>query len=317
MSPKPRFSVVIPTYNRAGYVCQAVDSVLAQTCSDLEIIVVDDGSEDDTAQVLERYRDPVRIIRQENTGMAGARNRGIRETRGELVGLLDSDDRWEPRLLETVARAFDRHPEIGAVFIAERHMDERGTVSPKIHSKRTPGPFFTPRGMIGTDTGVGSGRPPVARRAVFEAHGYYDESLRGAWDCDLWIRLSFHVPMLLVPEPLVVRRMHAGNFSGDKLRDAEGWLAILDKVEREHPEFLHEHPWVFRRTRGKNHLRLGRELLARSAGDATALLRARRELRRALADFPFFARAWIYLAWSRVAPSSYAAWRRREIARRR
>jgi glycosyltransferase involved in cell wall biosynthesis len=308
---------VIPTYNRAGYVIDAVESVLTQTCRDFEIIVVDDGSEDETAQVLEPYLDRIRVVRQSNTGMAGARNRGIREARGEFIGLLDSDDRWEPGLLETVRNTFERHPDAGAAFIAERQMDESGTIHPKIFTKRTPGLFFTPEGMIGKDTGVGSGRPPVVRRSLFESFGFYDEGLRGAWDCDLWIRFSFHVPMLLIPEPLVVRRMHAGNFSSDKLRDAEGWLTILDKVAQAHPSFPKEHPRVYRRTRGKNRLRLGRELLARSATDRSALPRARRALRGAIRDYPLFWRAWLYLVWSVTAPSTYGPWRRAELRTRR
>ena len=282
---------MIPTYNRAEYVVDAIESVMAQSCGDFEIIVVDDGSEDETAQALEPYLDRIRYLHQQNTGMAGARNRGIRESRGEFVGLLDSDDRWEPGLLETVQGTFERHPDLGAVFIAERRMDERGKIHPKVYTKRTRGLFFTPEGMIGKDTGVGSGRPPIVRRSLFEDFGYYDEDLRGAWDCDLWIRFSFHVPMLLVPEPLVIRRMHSGNFSGDRLRDAEGWLTILDKLESEHPAFVREHSRVFRRTRGKNRLRLGRELLARSAEDRSALPRARCELRGAIRDYPMFGRA--------------------------
>ena len=160
MESSPTYSVVIPTYNRSHYVVEAVESALAQTTGDLEVIVVDDGSQDGTVDALSPYMDRIRYLFQENRGMAAARNRGIDEARGEFVGLLDSDDRWEPELLADVREIFDNHPETGAVFLAEREMDHRGNLCPRVFSKRTPGLFFTPEGMIGRDTRVGSGRPP-------------------------------------------------------------------------------------------------------------------------------------------------------------
>jgi glycosyltransferase involved in cell wall biosynthesis len=305
----PRYSVVIPTYNRERYVVEAVRSVLDQTDRDFELIVVDDGSVDGTERALAPFADRLRLVRQENGGMASARNRGIREARGDLVALLDSDDRWEPRLLEVVRGEFERDTDLGAVFVAEREMDETGRVFPEVFGKRTPGPFFTPEGMIGKDTRVGSGRPPVARRALFASFGAYDEELCGAWDCDLWIRWSFHVKMRVVAEPLVVRRKHGGNFSGDRRKDALAWLEILRRVERDHPDFVARHGAVYRRALGKNHLRLGRTLLARSEGDPEAVRGARAELARAVRVYPWFARAWTYLAWSYVAPRTFGAWR--------
>jgi glycosyltransferase involved in cell wall biosynthesis len=309
-------SVVIPTYNRARYVVEAVRSVLDQTDPGFELIVVDDGSTDDTEAALGPFAGKLRYVRQENRGMAAARNRGIREARGELVGLLDSDDRWEPRFLETVRSALDAHPDVGAAFVAEREMDESGRVFPRVHGKRSPGAFFTPEGMIGVDTRVGSGRPPVARRALFATLGLYDEELCGAWDCELWIRWSFHTRMMIVPEPLVVRRKHPGNFSGDRAKDALAWLEILRRVERDHPGFVVAHPRTWRRAMGKNHLRLGRELLARSAGAPGAVAAARDELRKAVRAYPWFLRAWSYLVWSAVAPGTFGAWRERRVGRR-
>jgi len=280
------------------------------------VIVVDDGSQDNTAEALRPYAGRIRYLRQENRGMAAARNRGIAEARGEFVGLLDSDDRWDPELLAGVREIFDAHPEIGVIFIAEREMDGRGNVRPRVFSKRTPGLFFTPAGMIGRDTRVGSGRPPVARRSIFEMHGTYDEGLCGAWDCDLWIRYSFDVPMAVLREPRVLRRVHEGNYSSDQVKDARAWLIILERVKTHHPEFVRQHPWVYRRAVGKNHLRLGRELLALSAQDPSALSEARRELIDALLVFPFFGRGWTYLGWSLLAPSTYAAWRKHQLSRR-
>ena len=106
----PRVSVVIPTYNRAGTVGRAIASALAQTDQDREIIVVDDGSTDATAAVVARLGDAVRYVRQENRGVAAARNRGIREARGAYVAFLDSDDEWLPEKLDRQVTVLEREP---------------------------------------------------------------------------------------------------------------------------------------------------------------------------------------------------------------
>ena len=124
-------SVVVPTYNRAYCICRAIDSVRAQTYSNWEIVIVDDGSKDDTAAVISsKYGDDsrVRYIYQENTGVTGARNKGIRETRGDYVAFLDSDDFWKPWKLETQVACFKRFPEVGMVFTEFEAVDADGKV---------------------------------------------------------------------------------------------------------------------------------------------------------------------------------------------
>lgn len=305
MASSPVFSVVIATYNRADLVTQTIESVLRQTEDSFEIIVVDDGSVDDTRQVLVAYEDRIRYFFQENRGMAGARNRGIQEARGEFVALLDSDDLWEPRYLEEVGKVFEEFPETGAVFVAEREIDAQGSRRPRVYSKRTDGRWFTPLGMISTDTRVGSGRPPVVRRSLLTEFGAYDEGLCGAWDSELWIRLSFQVPMTIVPEPLVLRRKHDSNYSSDMVKDGTAWLVFLNRIERDHPEFVREHVWAMRRARSKNLLRIGRSLLARVPEEPQSLPDARRHLVQSLLQYPLFLRAWSYLTISCVAPSAY------------
>ena len=313
----PLVSVVIPTYNRANLVGDAIDSVLAQTWPHVECIVVDDGSTDATGAVLDRFRGRITLIRQPNRGLAAARNAGLRAARGAFVGFLDSDDAWLPPLLERVIPLFEADPDLGAVFVAEREIDEAGRPLAGVHRKRTPGPWFTPEGMIGRDTGVGCGRPAIARRELFERLGAFDESLgNAAVDCGIWIPWSFEVRMRAVDEPLVLRRVHHDHVSGDQRKDALAWLRILDRVEREHPEFCLEHPRLLRRARGKQHLRIGRESLARCPDEEGALAEARRHLRRAIACRPACLRAWAYLAWSWIAPSTYAPFRRAESRRR-
>lgn len=113
----PKVSVIIPTYNRSEYVTQAIDSVLAQTYTDYEIIVVDDGSADNTKDVLLPYMDCIRYIYQENAGLSAARNKGIKAAKGDWVAFLDSDDEWLPGKLAVQMRAVERHPQLVAHMV--------------------------------------------------------------------------------------------------------------------------------------------------------------------------------------------------------
>jgi len=316
MSASPEVSIVIPTYNRARYVREAVESALSQTFRDLEVIVVDDGSTDGTRGALGSLIDRVRYFRQENRGLAAARNTGIARARGRYVAFLDSDDRLEPRMVDEVLRTFREHPDAGAVFVAEREVDEDGRPTGRLHTKRTPGVRFSTAGMLSRDTGVGCGRPPVVRREWLEQLGGFDESFPSAVDCEMWIRYSFRVPMVLNPEPLVLRRTHPGHLSGDRALNARQWLRILDRLRREHPECVRAHPRVYRRALGKENLRLGRELLGRATGSPPTLAEARRALGRAVRAWPWFLRAWVYLAWAWTFPSTYGPWRRWERRRK-
>jgi glycosyltransferase involved in cell wall biosynthesis len=108
----PRVSIIIPTFNRERFIGLSIDSVLRQTYKDFEVIVVDDGSTDNTQRVLAAYGDKIHVIRQDNSGVSVARNRGIKAARGEWIGFLDSDDEWMPGYLEWQMRRADQHPEI-------------------------------------------------------------------------------------------------------------------------------------------------------------------------------------------------------------
>ncbi len=127
-SLSPRVSVIIPTYNRAALVCEAVDSVLGQTYQDFEILVIDDGSTDGTDAAVATYGDRVRYVWQENRGMSAARNRGIDLARGEYLALLDSDDLWMPFKLELMVAVLDRFPQAGFAFSNFSHLRADGRV---------------------------------------------------------------------------------------------------------------------------------------------------------------------------------------------
>ena len=305
-----KVAVVIPTYDRADFLTTAIDSALAQSHPPDEIVVVDDGSTDDTASVLAHYGDRIRVVRQDNAGQAAARNRGVAEVRSDWVAFLDSDDSWEPAALQRLLGAADEFPAAGLIAMRAMAMRADGSLTRRIQGKKSPGPFFTTRSILLKDGG--GILTPMVKRSLFVELGGFDATLRSAEDVDLWLRLSFRTTLVGVPDALLLRRVHDTNLSSDRAVDARSWLLILDKLAREHPEFVRDNPWPFRRALGKEKLRLGRELLATSGGAPSRLAEARAALRGSIATFPFFGRAWIYLFWSLVAPGTYAAFRRYE-----
>lgn len=311
----PLVTVVIPTYNRADYLEQALGSVFRQTFTDYEVIVVDDGSTDHTPAVLASHQDRITSLRQENSGAARARNRGIRLARGTWVAFLDSDDMWQPVALERLVAATGHYPQAGLVTMKGLLMKSDGEVTDRIVGKRSPGPSFTTRSLLDKDSG--GVLTPMVRRQVLEEVGGYDEGLRTAHDCDLWLRISFRTPMVAIEDALLLRRVHDANASGDQLLNARMWLRILQKLSDEHPAFVRDNKELVSRAMAKENLRLGRELLARADEDPAHISEARRVLRHSLAAHGWSRRAWAYLLWSLLAPRTYAGWRRREVKARR
>ncbi len=199
-------SVVIPTYNRAGYLCRAIDSVLNQTFSDYEIIVVDDGSTDGTKEMLRPYMARIRYVAQENAGVSVARNRGIRLAEGEWVAFLDSDDWWLPQKLQRQLRCVE---ETGAdvCFVrtqrcdndehARRALAERGGAAPVNRL------FRDSVRLILLDSGGLYVQSMLIRRELLTRAGCFDESLTVAEDTRLIYDLAFLTPFAFVDEPLV------------------------------------------------------------------------------------------------------------------
>lgn len=313
MLAAPRFTVVIPTYNRAHLIRETLDSVLAQTFADREIVVVDDGSTDETPEVLAAYGNGLRFVRQENRGVAAAWNRGIRESRGELVAFLASDDRWEPRTLEKMERVFAERPEVGLVSVMARVITADGALTNRIQGKRTAGSRYTFRDLLRG----GWCSWFAVRRELLDRIGGYDEKLRTAEECEFCFRLFPHTEFHAIREPLLLRRLHDDNLTVDRRQNATVWLDILEELARRQPEAVARYARDYRRALGKEHLRLGRELLADHASEPRELERSRHHLRKSIATYPWFLRAYAYLAWSRLAPRAYASWRRVELRRPR
>ena len=207
-----RVSVVIPTYQLARYVGGAVASVLAQTRPADEVIVVDDGSTDDTQAVLARYEDRVRVIRQANAGVSQARNRGARESSGELLAFLDGDDAWEPRKLEVQLDRLAARPDVVASFTETLFVDEATGRTTHVRYRNDPDMVAT---LLVAGCVIGNNSSVVIRRQVFTDVGGYDPRMSQSADWDLWLRLAARGPFDLVSEPLVRYRVHASSMSRD------------------------------------------------------------------------------------------------------
>lgn len=224
----PRVSVIIPAYNAAGFVCRAVDSVLAQTCQDLELLVVDDGSTDGTRSVLATYGERLRVLPQANGGPAAARNNGLSAATGDYVAFLDADDWWEADKLAAQVTLLDSHPELGFCSTATRLVDSIGRPLGdwpcQAPSSQLPDALFMNGALIsGSTSGV------LARRALVQQAGGFDVALRGYEDPDLWIRLSAIAGYACIPRALTVVVRTPGSVSSHLPNMRKATLASFRK----------------------------------------------------------------------------------------
>lgn len=225
----PRVSIILPAYNRETLVARAIDSVLAQTFTDFELILVDDASKDGTRAVLETYRDhpKVRLILSDvNRGGSGARNLGIEAARGDLIAFQDSDDVWLPGKLAAQVAALDTHPKAGLCYCGSLFFE--GTRSYYI-----PEPVFDRLGgdlsreMLRRNTT--STQTLVVRKSVLDQTGLFDASLKRFQDWDLMIRIAQITELVFLPEPMVVIFATPGNISSFVVNDAISRAHILEK----------------------------------------------------------------------------------------
>lgn len=275
----PRVSVIIPAYNREAFVARAIDSVLAQTYTDFELIVVDDCSRDGTREVLERYRDNPRvrlILSEKNRGGSGARNIGIAAARGELIAFQDSDDAWLAHKLAAQVAALDATPEAGICYCGA--LFSQGTKSYYI-----PEPVFArlegdmAEEMLRRTTT--STQTLLIRREVLDRAGHFDETLKRFQDWDLMIRVAQVTHFAFLPEAMVVIYATPGNISSFAVNDAISRAWILDKYAdlfARRPDLAARNHYVTARVWQK----LGEPEKARP--HFRAALKARNEMRTAL-----------------------------------
>ncbi len=202
-------SVVIPVFNREKFIAKAIDSVLSQTLSADEIIVVDDGSSDGTHAILQSYHDKIQVISQKNAGVSAARNRGIKASRGRWIALLDSDDRWQVDKLYLQRSYHDNNPACLISHTDEKWLRNNKEVKQKKRHAKPHGWCFEEN----MDFCKIAPSSVMIERSVFEKIGYFDETLPVCEDYDLWLRILREYELGLINQALTTK--YAGH--GDQL----------------------------------------------------------------------------------------------------
>lgn len=227
----PTVDVIVPAYNAAHFLPSALDSVIAQTFTDWRILLVDDGSRDNTAQVVAPYIQKLgpklKYIYQENAGLPAARNTAIRNSTAEFLALLDADDRWLPHRLEKSVHRFDR-PQIGLTYGFNARIDAAGNVVDTFarrnkHAEGHVAPYIYMR-MLDLNC------PTVTfRRKCVEDVGMFDESLRATEDRDLWVRIALKYEVALIPEVIAHYRVSPQAMTTDPERMFSAQLRFIEK----------------------------------------------------------------------------------------
>jgi glycosyltransferase involved in cell wall biosynthesis len=236
----PIVSVVVTCYNYGRFLKMAIDSVIEQTFRDFEIVVVNDGSTDNTDDVMQGYRGVANLkyVSQKNAGQANAKNVGIKNSSGQFIAFLDADDLWAKDKLEKQMRLFS-NPQVGVIYSGLKYIDE---LSKKLDYKRTSNYLSFRSGDVTRYLFFDNFVPfssSIVSRKCFDKVGLFDESLTMGIDWDLWLRISVHYKFNYVDEPLLVyRKGHTGQMSkqlGKRMQCAD---KITKKFLANHPDAL-------------------------------------------------------------------------------
>ncbi len=294
----PKVSVIIPTYNRAHFIAEAIQSVLDQTFTDFEIIVVDDGSTDNTKNVVDGFKDPrIKYIYQENRGVANARNTSIKASSGEHIAFLDSDDMWLPENLELKVKLLDACPDAALVSSDYYIFDsDTGATLRRFWDNR---PY---RYLLELAEGT---RQPVAfatlltptvalvRRHVFDEVGYFDESLQGSDDWDMWLRILPHFPIKMINLPLARYRQHNAQLTTtNPTRRYLAEVAMLNKAIRDYSLSKEDMKFIRKKLAG-THSGYGWYMIARGG-----ITLGREKLLASIKVNPWRIRPYVYFALS-------------------
>jgi len=274
-------SIIIPSYNCERYVSEAIESALAQTYKNIEIIVVDDGSTDNTESAVKPYVNRVQYIKKSNGGPASARNIGIKHAKGEFLAFLDADDCWRPEKIEKQMSAMKRYPKVGMVachqYVTNSEMQIIGEVKYPNYSKRS---IFIKQMIVRNGAGGGSGC--LIRGSSIKKVGLFDENLRGTEDWDMWLRIVMEYDIYFVDEFLVKARLLNNSVSSpaNTAKMLHNELKLLDKIfgNRDY----HFTAWQSRKSYGYRHFVAAKGF--KVSGDLKA---ARQHILKSFSLFPW------------------------------
>lgn len=222
----PRVTVVIPAFNAEQTVGPALDSVLSQTYSDLEVLAVDDGSTDGTSTVISTYGPPVHLLRTNNQGVSSARNLGIQQASGEYVAFLDADDLWEPDKLERQLALLDADRTAGVSTTGHRVVDWYLRPIDLIRIPTDPDPCET---LLLHSMQVGQISSAVVRTELARDLGGFDSNFSQCADWDFFLRLSQHASFATLSDPMIMYRVHSGGMSRNVPLFERDAFAVLQK----------------------------------------------------------------------------------------
>lgn len=234
----PKVSVVIPAYNAMGDLPETLESVLRQTFTDFEVLIINDGSSDNIVEWASGVKDPrVKLISQANQGVSVARNTGIAQAQGEYIAFLDADDLWEPTKLEKQVRRLDDNPAVGLVYTWTALIDSEGKLTGTVFCYEAQGNVWE---TILVHDIVCNGSCAMVRRSCFETAGVFDPTLSSAADFDMWTRIAAHYPFAVVKELLVHYRKAPNTMSKNRQKMIQDFRLTLEKRYQSVPlEFLY------------------------------------------------------------------------------
>lgn len=242
---QPQVSVIIPAYNCAAYLPAALNSVLSQSYQPKEVIVVDDGSTDQTADIA-RSHSGVICISQPNGGLSNARNTGISAAKGEYIALLDADDIWTPEILAEQMKMIASHPDVGFLFGDAQRFSDNGWIEEPLFQKYGLGADHFGHDYLVLDpvpkllrmNFISVGAVIVRKQWLVEA-GLFDETLRRVEDWDMWLRVALTHPIAYSLKVWMLRRVHQTNLSRNTEAMAQTAIRVFEKLQQQHfPELM-------------------------------------------------------------------------------
>jgi glycosyltransferase involved in cell wall biosynthesis len=245
-----KVSVIIPVYGAEKYIAATMQSVLEQTYKSFELLIIDDGSPDKSIEVCQQFTDPrIKIIRQQNRGLAGARNTGIRHAQGDYLAFLDADDLWLPEKLEKHVEHLENSPSVGVSFSCSAFIDETGKPLGLYQKPKLTG--ITIPNLLCRNP-ISNGSAPVIRREVFEAikfqdnlYGtvedfYFDDRFRASEDIECWFRIAIQTEWQIegIPEALTLYRVNSGGLSASVFKQLDSWEQVIEKTRSYAPDLV-------------------------------------------------------------------------------